>query len=197
MRRRLSVGLTLLVSLAIGHVGVAPHAPAQATKSPRVISEQTATGFKFPESVAYDPQGKVLYVSQFGSELKPLEKDGKGKISRVSLDGKVLDEQFLPAAGGVLNKPKGIWIQGDRLWTTGDPRFHELDDLLQHLGMLTFRTPVPAYRHDAALVFEMRGWSSSDATPPGAPRRQGWERDLLADVLARLAPWEAEAGEEP
>ena len=118
MRRRLSVGLALLVSLAIGHVGVAPHAPAQATKSPRVVSEQTATGFKFPESVAYDPQGKVLYVSQFGSELKPLEKDGKGKISRVSLDGKVLDEQFLPAAGGVLNKPKGIWIQGDRLWTT-------------------------------------------------------------------------------
>ncbi len=81
----------------------------------------------------------------------------------------------------------------DRLWAARDPRFHELDDLLQHLGMLTFRAPVPAYRHDAALVFEMRGWSSSDATPPGAPRRAEWERDLLADVLERLAPWEAEA----
>jgi sugar lactone lactonase YvrE len=118
MRRRLSVGLALVAFLAIVQAGVAPEAPAQAMKALRVVSEQTATGFKFPESVAYDPQGKMLYVSQFGSELKPLEKDGKGKISRVSLDGKVLDEQFLPAAGGVLNKPKGIWIAGDRLWTT-------------------------------------------------------------------------------
>lgn len=83
----------------------------------------------------------------------------------------------------------------DRLWAAGDPRFHELDDLLQHLGMVTFRAPVPAYRHDAALVFAMRGWSSSDATPVGAPRREPWERELLADVLERLAPWEAEAEE--
>jgi len=33
-------------------------------------------------SVAYDPKAKVLYVGQFGSELKPAEKDGKGKISK-------------------------------------------------------------------------------------------------------------------
>lgn len=83
----------------------------------------------------------------------------------------------------------------DRFWADGDSRFHELDDLLQYLGMLAFRTPVPAYRHDAALVFEMRGWSSSDRTPPGVPRREEWERTLLADVLDRLAPWEQEAAE--
>jgi sugar lactone lactonase YvrE len=87
-------------------------------KAMRVVSEHTATGFKFPESVAYDPQAKVLYVSQFGSELKPTEKDGKGRISRVSLDGKILDEQFLPAGSDVLNKPKGIWVEGNRLWVT-------------------------------------------------------------------------------
>jgi hypothetical protein len=62
----------------------------------------------------------VLYVSEFGSELKPAEKDGKGRISRVSLTGEVLDRQFLPASGEVLNlnKPKGLWVEGDRLWVT-------------------------------------------------------------------------------
>jgi len=84
----------------------------------RVISEETVAGFAHPESVAYDPGDKVLYVGQFGSVLKPTLKDAKGKISKVSLTGKLLEEQFLPAPGGILNKPKGIWIEGARLWVT-------------------------------------------------------------------------------
>ena len=78
----------------------------------------------------------------------------------------------------------------DQMWADGDPRFHELNDLLQHLGQLTFRAPVPAYRHDAALFFTLRGWASSDATPPGVPRRPESDRELLADVLARLEAWD-------
>jgi hypothetical protein len=45
---------------------------------------------------------------------------------------------------------------------------------------------VPAYRHDAAIVVHLRGWADTDATPEGALRRAGWERDLLIDVLAAL-----------
>ena len=81
MRRVVSIGLALTVLVVIGLPGLGGEAHAQV----RVVSERTATGFKFPESVAYDPQAKVLYVSEFGSELKPAEKDGKGRISRVSL----------------------------------------------------------------------------------------------------------------
>ena len=114
MGRELMVGLALLVSLTV----VAVEVSAQDTRAMRVVSEQTATGFAFPESVAYDSQAKVLYVSQFGSELKPAEKDGKGRISKVSLTGKILEEQFLPAPGGTLNKPKGLWVEGNRLWVT-------------------------------------------------------------------------------
>ncbi len=77
----------------------------------------------------------------------------------------------------------------DRMWAAGDPRFHELNDLLQHLGQLTFRAPVPGYRHDAAMFFEMRGWASSDVTPEGAVRRPDSDRELLADVLDRLDAW--------
>ena len=118
MGRRMAIGLTLAACLAIVQMGISPEVSAQEIKAIRVVSEQTVTGFAFPESVAYDPQAKVLYVSQFGSELKPAEKDGKGRITKVSLTGKVLEEQFLPASGDILNKPKGIWVEGNRLWVT-------------------------------------------------------------------------------
>jgi hypothetical protein len=103
----------LLIGLCIA--ALAPTAYAQGMKA---VSESTVSGFPFPESVGCDATGKVLYVSQFVSELKPAEKDGRGRISKVSLDGKMLEEQFLPAQGGVLNKPKGIWVAGSRLWVT-------------------------------------------------------------------------------
>jgi hypothetical protein len=118
MRREIWIALALAVSLAgCAQTQTSPSA-SQEAKPLRVVSEQTVKGFAFPESVGYDPRGRVLYVSEFGSELKPLEKDGKGRISRVSLTGQVLDRQFLPGAGDVLNKPKGIWIAGNRLWVT-------------------------------------------------------------------------------
>jgi hypothetical protein len=85
----------------------------QASGRLRVVSDETVKGFVHPEAVTYDPRAKVLYVSEFGSELKPLQKDGKGRISKVSLTGEVLDKQFLPAPGGVLNKPKGSWVAGN------------------------------------------------------------------------------------
>lgn len=77
----------------------------------------------------------------------------------------------------------------DRLWAAGDPGFFELNDLLQYLGQFAFRDPVPAYRHDAAMWFELRGWASSDATPPGVPRRPASDREVLADILRRLEAW--------
>jgi hypothetical protein len=92
-------------------------APAVA-KELKVISEKTVTGFGHVESVAYDPKEKVFYTSDFGEALKPADKDGKGKITKVSLDGKILEDGFLPAKGQVLNKPKGISIKGNRLWVT-------------------------------------------------------------------------------
>jgi dihydrodipicolinate synthase/N-acetylneuraminate lyase len=77
----------------------------------------------------------------------------------------------------------------DRLWAAGDPAFHELNDLLQYLGQFTFRPPVPCYRHDAAMWFQLRGWASSDVTPPGAPRRPESDREVLADIVRRLEEW--------
>ena len=79
-----------------------------------------------------------------------------------------------------------LFAERDRMWAKGDPDFFALNDALQHLGNIAFRPPVPAYRHDAALVLQLRGWIDSDATPPGVPRRAHWERELLTDALTRL-----------
>lgn len=79
-----------------------------------------------------------------------------------------------------------LFAERDRRWRDGDPGFYELNDLLQYLGHFAFRAPVPAYRHDAAMFFELRGWASSDATPPGVPRRPDSDRAVLADIAARL-----------
>ena len=80
------------------------------------------------------------------------------------------------------------FAERDRRWTAGDPAFRELNDLLQYLGFYAFRAPVPAYRHDAAMVLDARGWITSDRTPPGAVRRVDpvAERAVLADILERL-----------
>jgi hypothetical protein len=77
----------------------------------------------------------------------------------------------------------------DRMWEEGDPSFHQLNDLLQYLGEFTFRAPVPGYRHDAAMFFELRGWADSDAIPAGATRRPDSDREILTGILERLEEW--------
>src|SRR5690242_8553416 len=107
VRRFASFGLAFAACLVMTQVTAAPPAAARDLS---VLSERVVGGFGHPESVAYDPKEKVLYVGDFGPELKPADKDGKGKINKVGLDGKIIEAGFLPAAGQVLNKPKGIWI---------------------------------------------------------------------------------------
>jgi hypothetical protein len=83
-----------------------------------VKSDLTMTDVKYPESVAYDERRQVLYVSEFGSKLQPTLADGQGYISKVSTAGIVLEKRFLPGPGITLNKPKGLWVDDDRLWVT-------------------------------------------------------------------------------
>jgi dihydrodipicolinate synthase/N-acetylneuraminate lyase len=78
------------------------------------------------------------------------------------------------------------FAERDRRWAAGDRSFHELNDLLQYLGAFAFRTPVPAYRHDAAMFLALRGRIPCATTPPGAPRRPEGEKPVLADIAQRL-----------
>src|SRR6202030_3426336 len=64
-----------------------------------------------------------------------------------------------------------LFARRDALWAAGDPAFYELNDVLQYLGFLAFRAPVPAYKHSAAMFLKLRGWIDCDATHTRRPAR--------------------------
>lgn len=74
----------------------------------------------------------------------------------------------------------------DAMWRDGDPRFYELNDILQYLGAFAFRPPVPAYRHDAAMFLHLQGRAPSPAPYPGCPLRPDTDIEVLRQILERL-----------
>ncbi|MBI5353946.1 MAG: dihydrodipicolinate synthase family protein [Chloroflexi bacterium] len=74
----------------------------------------------------------------------------------------------------------------DRYWLDGDPRFYELNDILQYLGQFAFRSPVPAYKHSAAQFLKLRGWIQCDHTHPQCPSRPETDIPILQNILDQL-----------
>ncbi|VTT97792.1 hypothetical protein : Uncharacterized protein OS=Rhodopirellula maiorica SM1 GN=RMSM_04849 PE=4 SV=1 [Gemmataceae bacterium] len=79
-----------------------------------------------------------------------------------------------------------LFARRDKMWEAGDPAFYELNDVLQYLGFLAFRDPVPAYKHDAAMFLKLRGWIGCDRTHPRSPVRPDSDRDILRGIAAQL-----------
>jgi hypothetical protein len=71
---------------------------------------ETQPELKIPESVLFDAQRKVLYVSNIDGE--PWAKDGKGSIGKVGLDGKIIAVDWVSG----LNAPKGMALRGSTLY---------------------------------------------------------------------------------
>lgn len=74
----------------------------------------------------------------------------------------------------------------DRLWEAGDPAYYALSDALQYLGDVAFRTPIPAYKHSAAVFLRLTGRIPTDFPHPKNPRRPAWEPEILRDCAQRL-----------
>lgn len=74
----------------------------------------------------------------------------------------------------------------DTYWECGDPRFYELNDQLQYLGYLTFRSPSAAYKHSAAQFLKLRDWMTCDAPHPQGHRRPDSDRDILQELGRRM-----------
>jgi len=79
-----------------------------------------------------------------------------------------------------------LFAKRDRLWQIGDPSFYELNDALQYLGFFAFRDPVPAYKHSAAQLSNIRGWIHSDRTHPRSATRPDSDRAILLEWANRL-----------
>ena len=71
---------------------------------------ETDTIFRVPESVLFDAKGNLLFVSNIDGDSK--EKDGKGHISKIGTDGKIIDLTWVSG----LNAPKGMASKGNMLY---------------------------------------------------------------------------------
>lgn len=86
-------------------------APATlADEVPTLTLKAEVKGFASPESVASD--GTHYYVSNVGKELKPMDKDGDGFISRMDTKGENLELHFIDG----LNAPKGMLVRDGTLY---------------------------------------------------------------------------------
>ena len=91
---------------------------SQISLQPKWISEPV---FKVPESVCFDSQRGVLYVSNINGASDA--KDGNGFISQLGLDGKVINLQWITG----LNAPKGMGIFNGKLYVTDIDQVVEID----------------------------------------------------------------------
>lgn len=71
---------------------------------------ETDTLLRTPESVLYDAKDKILYVSNIDGA--PADKDGKGSIAKLSLDGKIINANWVSG----LNAPKGMGRYKNKLY---------------------------------------------------------------------------------
>ena len=111
----MKIGLAGLVAASLLLSVASANAHTVATK------KWTLGGFNHPESIDLDVAHGVLYVSSLGGG--PLDKDGNGFISKVSKDGKMLEQNWVTG----LNAPKGIVMSGFKLFVSDIDQLVEID----------------------------------------------------------------------
>ncbi len=85
--------------------------PVSTPATPPVVKAGwTVQDMRTPESVYLDEGSGYLYVSQIDGQ--PGDKDGKGRISKLGLDGTVITADWVTG----LNAPKGLRSFGGTLW---------------------------------------------------------------------------------
>jgi len=95
-----------------------PPAPmtTSTTATTSTAGPQKLTGFQTPESVLYDADQDVYFVSNINGQ--PLAADDNGFISRINPDTLQVDLKWIDAAKPdiLLNAPKGLGILGDDIY---------------------------------------------------------------------------------
>ena len=82
---------------------------------------ESKADFKLPESVVFDKENNILYVSNMQGD--PFSKDGNGFISKVDLDGKIVKLKWIEG----LHAPKGLAISKGKLYVGDVDQLIEID----------------------------------------------------------------------
>ncbi len=108
------------------------------------IKWEFASGCRTPESIYYDGESKVVFLSCIVGD--GVGKDGKGHIVRLSVDGKALDTKWI----GGLNAPKGMRAAGGKLWVTDIDRVLAIDIKTRKIAK-EFKVPGAKFLNDVAI----------------------------------------------
>lgn len=123
----------------------------------------TQTVFQQPESVVYDSQRDLLFVSNVNGA--PNEVDGNGYISQLSVDGKLIEQHWLTG----LDAPKGLAIVGDTLYVADINQLVAID--IKH-KKISKRYPVSGAKFLNDVVADTAG--------------NVYVSDMLTDTIHRL-----------
>ncbi len=100
-----------VICLAACNSTKAPEEAKQKQKHELVQKWETDSLLKVPESVLFDKTGQVLYVSNTDGP-DPWKSDEKGSISKVGLDGKIIEAEWISG----LDSPKGMGMFEGKLY---------------------------------------------------------------------------------
>lgn len=115
--------VVLLISLIFAFMACQPakEKTVEVTVPKLTLKWETDTLLTTCESVIYDSLNEVLYVSNINGQ--PTGKDGNGFISKLGLDGKIVQTQWVTG----MDAPKGMGIYNGKLYVSDINRVHEID----------------------------------------------------------------------
>src|SRR5438128_11263884 len=119
------IALTVLIvacqkSESTTDTGAAPPPAMKTSTAPQPVTINQ--GLQTPESVLWDPQQDVYFISNINGQA--LAADNNGYISRVNPDTMQVEAKWVEGGvkpGVTLNAPKGMAIVGDTLYVADIP----------------------------------------------------------------------------
>jgi len=132
--------------LAILIVPAAPAADVQDIDDRIAVVE----GLAGPEAVHWDDEQQVWFVSNFNGDASG---DANGFVSKIGSGGQILEFEFMTGTDEhPLHGPRGMRIDGERLWVADADGLHGFDRRSgRHLEFIDFSMFEPGFLNDAEL----------------------------------------------
>lgn len=141
---------------------------------------QTDSLLKVPESVLFDAGNNVLYVSNIDGDAA--QKDGKGSIGKVGLDGKIITVDWVSG----LNAPKGMGIYKGDLYVAD---LNEVAVIDIKKGVITKRIPIEGATFLNDITIDKKGVVYvSDTRKKKVHRIENGTASVILDSLSLKGP---------
>lgn len=107
-------------------------------------------GLAGPEAVHWDAEQEIWFVSNFNGDAAG---DANGFISRVASDGEIVEREFMTGTDlHPLHGPRGMRINGERLWVADADGLHAFDLRSGvHLEFIDFSSFEPGFLNDVEI----------------------------------------------